>query len=64
MRTLAKDMGKSMKFLQKELKSRKNADWFMDASAAKRAGLVDHIDMPRFLYMMENTKKSAKSVKK
>lgn len=47
MGNLAKDMGKSYEWLMNELQSRKNADWFLLPHAAKVAGIIDHISVPR-----------------
>jgi ATP-dependent Clp protease, protease subunit len=46
-RNLAKDSGRTVEEFEKEIHKRKNVDWTLKASAAKRWGLIDHIGIPR-----------------
>jgi ATP-dependent Clp protease, protease subunit len=46
-KNLAKDTGRDIEEFEKEIHRRKNVDWTLKASAAKRWGLIDHIGIPR-----------------
>ena len=43
---MARNCGKKDDYFKKKVFNKKHADWFMDASEAKRHGLVNHIRVP------------------
>ena len=43
---MARNCGKKDDYFKKKVFNKKHADWFMDASEAKRHGLINHIRVP------------------
>tara|TARA_R110002110_G_scaffold334549_4_gene545474 strand:- start:1411 stop:2013 length:603 start_codon:yes stop_codon:yes gene_type:complete len=44
---MARNCGKKDDYFKKKVFNKKHADWFMDATEAKRHGLVNHIRVPK-----------------
>ena len=44
---MARNCGKKDDYFKKKVFTRKHADWFMDASEAKKHGLVNHLRVPK-----------------
>ena len=45
---MARNCGKKDDYFKKKVFSKKHADWFMDATEAKKHGLVNHLRVPKF----------------
>lgn len=47
MKNFAADTNQTVKFLEEQIKSRKNTDWFLSPQEALKCGIIDHINIPR-----------------
>lgn len=45
---MARNCGKKDDYFKKKVFTKKHADWFMDASEAKKHGLINHLRVPKF----------------
>ena len=45
---MARNCGKKDDYFKKKIFSKKHADWFMDATEAKKHGMVNHLRVPKF----------------
>lgn len=50
LRNLAEDMGKTVGEVNSQIHKIKNVDWYLNASEAKKWGIVDNIEIPRIVY--------------
>lgn len=46
-KNFASDTNQTVKFIEDQIKSRKNTDWFLTPSEALKYGIIDHINIPR-----------------
>lgn len=51
MKNLAKDIGSTVSKIKQEIRNRENTDWTMTAQEAKKWGIVDHIGVPRHVFL-------------
>lgn len=52
LKNFATDTNQTVKFLEDQIKSRKNTDWFLNPQEAVKCGIIDHIGIPRVITTM------------